>query len=134
MLTAILLVVETATAAPPLEVVEQYVDAFNERNVEAMIDLTAADVRWMSVSGDQITVETSNRIALRAAMSTYFNSPTAARSELRSVTQSGPFVHTVEEAFWTAGDVEKSQCSMAMYELVEGKIQNVWYFAAFECP
>lgn len=123
-----------ALAGPSTETVKLYVQAYNDRDVERMLVGVATDIRWMSVAGDEVSVETSNRIELRAAMSAYFNSTSNTRSELRSILESGPFVHTVEEAFWSTADGEKSQCSMAIYELAEQRIRNVWYFAAYPCP
>ena len=123
-----------AFAGTSAETVKHYVQAYNDRDVEKMLASVATDIRWMSVAEDAVSVETSNRIELRAAMSAYFLSTSNTRSELRSIVESGPFVHTVEEAFWSTADGVKSQCSMAIYELAEQKIRNVWYFAAYPCP
>lgn len=116
------------------ESVERFVAAFNQQDIDAMLDLAAQDVRWMSVAGDQLSIETSTRHQLREAMTGYFASTPGTRAEIRSITESGSFVHTVEKAFWNSNGVEKNQCSMAVYELIEGKVRNVWYFPAYECP
>jgi hypothetical protein len=124
-----------ALASGGAAVVERFVDAFNRHDIDGMLELTTGDVRWMSLSDQQASVETSTQAELRDAMTSYFATTPSARARIRHITESGPFVHTVEEALWRAADgAEKSQCSMAVYELSEHRIRNVWYFRAFNCP
>ena len=123
-----------ASEADPAGVVRRFVDAFNAQDVQAMTALAAEDIRWMSVSGEGLTVEAAGRKALRSAMREYFESLPSARAELLSARESGPFVQAVERASWTAGGIERSQCSAAVYEVADGRIRNVWYFPAYECP
>ena len=80
-----------------------------------------------------VHAEAGDQDALKQAMSGYFASVPSARSEIRSIYQSGSFVFALEQAFWTSKEVEKSQCSMAVYELVDGMIKHVWYFPAHAC-
>lgn len=131
---AMLFLAGSTSAADLSCVVRQFVGAFNDHDVDAMLAMAADDVRWMSVSGDDITVEAAGADQLRASMTSYFDSIPSARARLRSVHASGPFIHAVEEAVWLSGDTEMSQCSMAIYEIVDGKVKNVWYFSAYECP
>lgn len=114
-------------------VVKQFVDAFNQHDIDAMLALATADLQWMSIAGDQISVETSSHSELREAMSGYFKSTPTAHSKIRSMNASGHFVYTVEEAFWGTGGNIKSQCSMAVYEFSGSKIRNVWYFPEHQC-
>jgi len=116
------------------DTVERFIAAFNQHNVDVMLELSAVDMRWMSVSGEQISIETSTHAELREAMRSYFGSTPSARAEVRSISEIGSFVSTLEEAFWSSGGAEKSRCSMTVYELFEQKIQNVWYFPAHQCP
>lgn len=115
------------------ELVERFVSAFNQQDLDAMLEFSAPDMRWMSISGSRISVETSTHAELRAAMAGYFENTPGARAEVRSISESGQFVHTLEKAFWLSGGAERSQCSMAVYELLDGKLQNVWYFPAHQC-
>ena len=116
------------------ETVENFVEAFNRHDIDAMLELTTDDLRWISVTNEQLSIEASNQGELREAMASYFATTPSARAEIRSITESGPFVHTVEEALWSSHGVEKNQCSMAVYEILEGNVHNVWYFPAHECP
>ena len=98
-----------------------------------MLDLAAPDMQWMSVSGHDVSVETSGHEALKTAMSGYFENVPSARSEIRQLHQSGTFVYALEQASWSVGDATKSQCSMAVYELADGKLKHVWYFPSHSC-
>lgn len=133
-LVPLIFLCQVAFADENAELVKGFIEAFNQHDVDAMLESSAADLRWMSVSGDQVAIQTSTHTELREAMSGYFESTPGARAEIRSISGSGPFVHTVEEAFWSSGGVEKSQCSTAVYELAEQKIRNVWYFPEYPCP
>ena len=133
-LIPLLFLCQVAFAGENTELVERFVSAFNQQDIDAMLEFTAPDMRWMSVSGDRISTETSTRTELRDAMAGYFESTPGVRAEIRSISESGQFVHTLEEAFWLSGGIERSQCSMAVYELLDGKLKNVWYFPAHRCP
>lgn len=122
-----------AANSKSVEVVTQFINAFNSKNLGVMLQLTNQDVHWMSVSGQQLSVETNSQSALEKAMTEYFESIPSARSDLVSISYSGPFVHTVEQAFWISGGLEKSQCSMAIYQLDNSKISQVWYFPSYQC-
>lgn len=124
---------QMASAAESAKLVERFVQAFNQHNVDAMLELSTEDLHWMSVTGPKITIETSNQAELQESMVSYFESTPSVRSEVHSVTESGPFVFTVEEAFWLHNGIEKSQCSIAVYQFESAKIQSVWYFPEHSC-
>jgi len=132
-LVPLILFCQVAFAGDNGELVQRFVSAFNQHDVDAMLELSAPDMRWMSVAGDRISIETSTHDELRTAMTGYFENTPGARAEIRSMSESGPFVHTLEEAFWQSSGAERSQCSMAVYERLDGKLQNVWYFPAHRC-
>mgnify|MGYP001054908877 CR=1 FL=1 len=113
--------------------VEKFIGAFNRHDVDAMLALSAPDIHWMSISRQQLAIETSTQASLRDAMVSYFESMPSARSRIRSIHSSGEFVYTLEQAVWQSNGVEKSQCSVAVYELREQKIVHVWYFPAHRC-
>lgn len=125
---------QVVLASGNAEAVEKFVEAFNRHDVDAMLELATEGLRWMSLADERLSLETLGRVELREAMASYFSSTPSARAVIRSISESGPFVHTVEEALWRSHGAEKSQCSMAVYELSEGKVRNVWYFPAYECP
>ncbi|MFT5140319.1 MAG: hypothetical protein ACI9H8_000469 [Lysobacterales bacterium] len=110
--------------------VKRFVDAFNEQDVSAMLVLTTHDVRWMSVNGDQVSVETSSSTELRQAMLDYFQSRPSSLSLLLDTQVDGPFVTTLEQAGTTS---RRGQCATAVYEFSGDLIRNVWYYPAHDC-
>ncbi|TRY29288.1 nuclear transport factor 2 family protein [Aliiglaciecola sp. M165] len=130
---ALLLVSHGSMAAGNTDMVEQFVDAFNKKDIATMLDSSAEDLRWMRVSGPQFAIETSSHEELRQALQSYFESTPSAKSKIRFTNASGNFVYALEEASWVANGIKKSQCSMAVYELENKKIQNVWYFQEHAC-
>ena len=117
----------------PKGAVIELLAAFNAHDVDLMLEACAEDIMWMMVGADKISVEARGAEALREGMAAYFESVPSASSLLRSAVESGPFVVTVEEARWESGGEKKSQCSAAVYEVKEGKVQNVWYFPSHKC-
>lgn len=114
-------------------VVESFVEAYNQQDVVAMIKLTTSDVNWMSVESKTLSVITEGQEQLKKAMQSFFENGNHGRSEILNIHRSGDFVHTVEKAIWSSGGEEKSQCSLAVYELKEEKITDVWYYPAHPC-
>ena len=123
-----------SASSPLADVVERYVAAYNDQDVERMLEHASTDIRWMSVSESDVHIEANGVEELRSAMVAFFGAGTGIRSRLLSVSESGLFVHTVEAAIWSSENGIRSQCSMAVYEMSGRKIQNVWYFPAYPCP
>lgn len=115
------------------QVVESFVEAYNQQDVVAMLKLTTSDVNWMSVESKTLSVITEGQEQLNKAMQSFFESGYQGQSEILNIHRSGNFVHTVEKAIWSTDGEEKSQCSFAVYELKEEKIANVWYYPAHQC-
>jgi hypothetical protein len=130
---AFLLYSQLSLASDNTKTVEHFIQAFNQHDVDKMLSYTTDNIRWMSVADDQLSTQTSSKKQLREAMSDYFKSTPSTHSKVRSIKQSDTFVYTVEQAFWISAGVEKSQCSLAVYQLKEKKIANVWYFAEHSC-
>ena len=130
----VLFAISTSTySADAQEQVKRFVDAFNERNLNQMLELVAVDMKWMSVSGENISTETNNHSELKQAMLSYFESTPSAKSKILSLHLSGDFVYSLEKASWQSKGLEKNQCSMAIYQFSAEKIQYVWYFQSHNC-
>ena len=112
------------------EQVEQFVAAFNDHNAERMAQYVTEDVQWLSVNGDKITVETSGKENLVAAMSGYFKSCPSCQSQLEDFTVLGSRISVVEEASWRGNGELRSQKSLAVYEFSNNLIHRVYYFPA----
>ena len=120
---------DEADATGPLAVVRGQLDAFNRHSAEDLLAWVAPDVAWMNVQADSMLVEVRGREMLRAFMLTYFEAVPDVRSELEEAIVTGDFVAVRERATWRAGDgEERSQASLAVYEVRDGLIQRVWYY------
>ena len=91
------------------DVVRQLYTAFNAHEATALVAHVSDDVRWMSVAGDAVVVETSGREALRASMSRYFRSTPTVRSRIAALMPAGEFVTVHERVTWMQGPTEKTQ-------------------------
>ena len=116
---------------PPLEVVDALMRAFNEHDVDAMLTHVTDDVEWLSVQGAALAVEASGKSALREGMASYFENIPSARSTVEDSILSGRLVTVRERASWTNKSGEdRSQTSIAVYEIHDGLIARVWYYPA----
>lgn len=70
------------SASSSEDVVRQLYTAFKAHEAAALVAHVSDDVRWMTVAGDTVVVETSGRDALRASMSRYFRSTPTVRSRI----------------------------------------------------
>lgn len=115
------------------QTVQNFVTAFNQQDVETMLNLASDDVVWMSVAGEIIAVEAAGSSALKTAMQDYFSSHPDSYSKINQIQSSGPWVTTLEHAGRDVDGQFRGQCAYAMYRLNEGLIESVWYFAAHTC-
>jgi len=122
--------VSSAWAQSPDEVVERYMSAYNDHDVEAMIELVHPDIQWLSIDGDRISVETDGAAALAEAMRGYFEAVPSTRSSIETMMVSGNRVSVRERAHWTSSGQTQSQAALSVYEIAEGRILRVWYFSA----
>ena len=117
--------------APQLAIVSDYVDAYNARNLDAMLALMHDEVQWLSVEADTVTVFANGKADLAAQMRDYIASPMATTSEVSAGVVDGKFVSVREIARWTnAEGEEREQSALAVYEIEDGLVRRVWYYPA----
>jgi hypothetical protein len=116
-----------------LQLVQAYVDAYNQKNIDAMLQYADEQIKWMSVSGQTVAIETKNKMELKAALSKSFNGSDHGFSAMVALIENNPFVSGIEKASWQAAGQWHSQCSPVVYEFEEKKIKNVWYFSSTDC-
>lgn len=114
----------------PAEVVRAHIEAFNRHDVNALVERVSPDFVWYNVDSDETSVEVKGRDALRESLTKYFKSTAAVRSEVDSVTATGPFVSFRERVFWTNAKGEQSQQALGVYEIRDGLITRAWYYPA----
>jgi len=108
--------------------VREFVEAFNARKIDAMLELTAENIQWLHIDGTKVSIETEGKAALRQSMERYFSSCSSCRSSLEWVQIAGSRVTAMERASWSGRSGPKSQRSLSVYEFRDGKIQRVYYF------
>ena len=114
-------------------IITEHVRAFNAGDVEAMAKMQHPNIQWLSVKGNNVSVEVSGRDALSKNMKEYFKSPTKVSGTLKNWNVNAPYVSVTETASWTTKDgVKKSQSSMTVYELEDNLIRRVWYYPAVD--
>lgn len=112
------------------ETVEALIAAFNSHDVDAMAGLVAEDVEWMSVAGDEISLEANGKGALRAGMRSYFADYADVHATIEAWLDLSPYVVTRERVTWTASGLRHSQRAVAVYEIEGRLVRRVWYFPA----
>lgn len=114
--------------------IREFVEAFNKRDIDAMLELVDENIQWLNVDGEQIKVETEGKTALREGMSRYFRNCPSCKSSLGWVQNAGSRVVALERATWSVKNEMKSQSSLSVYEFRNGKIHRVYYFPAENIP
>jgi len=112
----------------------QLLDAFNRHDPAAMAALVDHDFQLYYVSSEGVSeLATSGPDQLENQMVEYFRTRPTVRSEVEGSIDGPRFAAFRERAISRHGEVERSQSSMAVYEVVDGKILRVWYYPA-EAP
>ena len=115
-------------------IVRQYVEYYQQKNIKSMAVLMAENIKWMDVNGAKLTVQAENKRELVKQLSNFFSKTTqAVTSELVSILTNGNFVSAIEKATFEENGRDSSLCSLSVYQIEENKIENVWYFQAESC-
>ena len=110
--------------------VREFVEAFNARKIDVMLELTAENIQWMHIDGATVSIEAEGKAALRKSMERYFKSCSSCKSSLEFVQIAGSRVTAMERASWSGKGGPKSQSSLSVYEFRGDKILRVYYFPA----
>lgn len=110
-----------------------FVTAFNQQNIDAMLALASEDLSWMSVAGEILAVEATGSQNIKTAMLDYFAGHPNSHSKIIQIQSSGPWVTTLEQAGREIDGQFTGKCAYAMYQLDKGLIKSVWYFSTHLC-
>jgi len=119
-----------ASTPTNVSTVERFIAAFNAHDNSAMASLVAADIEWLSIAGQQVTVDTKGKDDLVRSMNAYFESCPSCRSELSGVASTPSRVSAAENASWQAKTGPKSQSGISVDEFTDGMISRAYYFPA----
>ena len=118
-------------AVQPAEysLIASYVDAYNDRDIDAMAALMSEDIQWLSVERDKIEVFANGKQDLIEQMTDYFTSPSVTTSTLDGAINDGNFLAVREIAQWSGQDGQRhEQSALAIYEIEKGLVSRVWYY------
>lgn len=118
------------TPQTPEQVVQDFVSAYNSRDLRCMLSLATEDVEWMNVSGGGLSVETRGREALRDTTESSFRSCPTCQASVEQVRRVGSRVTAVEREIWDTASGAMSRRSLSVYEFRNGLISRVYYFPA----
>lgn len=114
-----------------LQIAVEYVEAYNARDLQAMLELMHEDIEWLSIEGSEVVAFASGKADLSAQMEAYLASPSATFSTVEGSVKDGRFVAVREVAHWTDGEGKaRSQSALAVYEIEKGLVRRVWYYPA----
>lgn len=116
------------------EFVQDFVQAFNERDLDGLLAMTHEDVEWLNVSGATIAPEAKGQLALGESLESYFNACPSCSSTLEWIQVGGSRVVALERASWASNGGRASQVSVAVYEFEHDVIRRVYYFPADAAP
>ena len=118
----------SASSTEAEKVVRSFVDAYNRHDIPGLLTLADPDIEWLSVEADTVRAETRGRDALGRSLTSYFKQFPTSQSTIDSVVSNGPWVAARERAEWTDKTGPRSQSSLSVYEIHDGRVRRVWYY------
>lgn len=110
--------------------IENYLRAYNARNIDSMLNMVTDDVEWVIIAGTGISVENSGKQTLRMVLTGYFDQDPSVHSEIEAVMVTGSLVSVRERIHLQSKDGPGSLMSLSVYQIQGNKIQRIWYFPA----
>lgn len=129
-LAMVVAVPASAEDRTPTEVVEALFAAFNDHDPERMAELVTEDFELYYMADGKAVLGVEGPEALRQEMTGYFGGLPTVRSVAETSMVSGSYVACKETVSWRHEDEERSQFSLAVYEVRDGKIRRTWYYPA----
>ena len=111
-----------------VDVVTGLMAAFNAHDADKMREFWHSDVTWIELSGQQASAVTSSAAQLHTELIAYFEAYPAVSSSLDNIAVNGNFVTAIERPVWEEAGERKSQASVVVYEIIDGKVKRFWYF------
>ncbi len=112
-----------------LKVLNDQVDAFNQQDVDRLVDNVTADFKWFYITSDALLPELQGKEKFRASMVDYYKSFANIKSSILNYTTDGNRISFQEKVEYTDEQGNrKSSTAMGIYEIRDGKIARCWYF------
>lgn len=107
------------------KILRDYFEAYNQHQIEHVLELVSNDIRVYSVTSDTITVDIEGEVNLRNWLTNYFRDLPNVSSEISQINEIGNRISFTETARW--GD-NRAQSALAVYEIRNEKIDRIWYY------
>ncbi len=115
--------------ADVLDVFNQQVDAFNQKDIDKLISNVSDDFKFFYVAPDSLILEVEGREKFAEAMAGYFEAIPSVKSKIEEYAIVGNKISFREVVSYTTAKGKKSSASsMGIYEVKDNKISRVWYF------
>ncbi|MEM9169042.1 MAG: nuclear transport factor 2 family protein [Pseudomonadota bacterium] len=112
-------------------VVDAFITAYNDKDVDAMAALMHRDVQQIGVSEDRVDVVARGKDDLVRQMRRYAASEQRTRSRIDGLVGDGAFIAVREVAEWSGIDGDtRRRSALAVYEVENGLVRRVWYYPA----
>lgn len=102
--------------------------AFNAHDPDKMREYWHGDVAWFEVSGDQSSAVTTSASQLHTELVAYFEAYPTVSSRLEQISVNGNYLTAIESPVWEQDGERKSQASVVIYEIIDGKVKRFWYY------
>lgn len=121
------------TAPPPpagdnVAVVNGLMAAFNAHDADRMLNYWHPDVTWIELSGAQASAVTTSAAQLHDELVAYFEAYPTVSSSLENIAVNGQYVTAIERPVWEEAGERKSQASVVVYEIIDGRVKRFWYY------
>lgn len=119
---------EPEASGEAVGVVAGLMEAFNAHDPDRMRAFWRDDVTWIEITGNQSSVVTSSADQLYKELVAYFEAYPTVSSSLENISVNGNYVTATERPVWEEDGERRSQTSIVVYEVIDGKVKRFWYF------
>ncbi len=118
------------SSQPLIKLLQDQFDAYNQRDIDRLVNNVTDDFKWYSLTADELLIETSGKANFKKSMQDYYDSrPQNIHSVIESYTIDGNRISFKEVVSHQTKDGKTiSSSAMGIYESKNGKIYRAWYF------
>lgn len=108
---------------------ESHIEAFNQSDVESLVNNISDDFKWYYVTSDTLLLEVEGKEAFRKSMESYYKYVGKVTSSVEDLVIQGNLISFKETVSYKNKEGKLvSASSMAVYQFKKNKISRAWYF------
>ena len=111
-----------------LKVLEGQIQAFNNADIERLVDNIDENFKWYYVSPYTMILEVAGKEQFRKSMVSYYKYFPGVSSKVDQTVVTGNKISFEETVSWQGKNGPKSQACIGVYEIKGDKIYRAWYF------